>query len=251
MKEKIKDYSIEVIKKGYEYDEKEKCYKCIECDEAFFEGEIYPFEDRFYTAEKRMLKHMENSHGNRLISLLNLDKKLTTITDNQKEILTLMASGISDKDIAARFNLSASTVRHVRFSMKEKIKQAKVFIAISELVFGDDNLEKAIIPIHANATMVDDRYNITIEEEEEIIKKMFSSLNPLKLRTFATKEKRKLVILRRIVREIDKDKNYTEKELNSLLKEIYDDFVTLRRYLIEYGFMDRSRDGSSYWIKKS
>ncbi|HDR8220879.1 TPA: DUF2087 domain-containing protein, partial [Bacillus cereus] len=26
-------------------------------------------------------------------------------------------------------------------------------------------------------------------------------------------------------------------------------FVTLRRYLIEYGFLDRTDDGSQYWVK--
>ncbi|MBJ6950597.1 DUF2087 domain-containing protein, partial [Vibrio cholerae] len=29
----------------------------------------------------------------------------------------------------------------------------------------------------------------------------------------------------------------------------YPDFVTLRRYLIEYGFLDRTDDGSQYWVK--
>ncbi|WP_236719720.1 DUF2087 domain-containing protein [Neobacillus mesonae] len=34
-----------------------------------------------------------------------------------------------------------------------------------------------------------------------------------------------------------------------MLKSIYADFATIRRYLIEYGFMDRSKDCMKYWVK--
>lgn len=38
-----------------------------------------------------------------------------------------------------------------------------------------------------------------------------------------------------------------EREVNEILKGIYPDFASLRRYLIEYGFFERTRDGSAYW----
>ena len=44
-------------------------------------------------------------------------------------------------------------------------------------------------------------------------------------------------------------KIYGEKEVNQILKMVYEDYVTLRRYLIEYGFLDRKPDGSQYWLK--
>ena len=47
---------------------------------------------------------------------------------------------------------------------------------------------------------------------------------------------------------LDPKKKYTEKELNTILVESFDDYVTIRRYLIEYGFLDRKKDGSRYWI---
>lgn len=34
--------------------------------------------------------------------------------------------------------------------------------------------------------------------------------------------------------------------MNDTLKEIYEDFVTLRRYLIEYGFFTRDAHGHVY-----
>ncbi|GAU79798.1 DUF2087 domain-containing protein [Fusibacter sp. 3D3] len=249
MKPNYIDANIETLKNGYQYHADKGTYNCIECGAVYEEGEIFPYENRFFTAEKMIQHHIVHEHGQRLETLLSLDKKLTSITDNQKEILILMASGVSDKEIAKSLKLAPSTVRHMRFTMKEKAKQAKLFLALYELTFEAHPSSSDIVPIHAHATMIDDRYKITADEAKAILERAFISLEPLKLKTFSTKEKKKLVILRQIVSTLDPQKHYTEKELNVILKAIYPDYVTLRRYLIEYGFMDRSKDGSDYWLR--
>jgi hypothetical protein len=43
---------------------------------------------------------------------------------------------------------------------------------------------------------------------------------------------------------------YTEKEVNAIIKEVDDDYATLRRYLIDFDLMDRKIDGSQYWLKQ-
>lgn len=90
-------------------------------------------------------------------------------------------------------------------------------------------------------------FHITDEEREKIIKGAFQSLEPLVLRAIPPKQKKKAVVLGRIAEELEPGRRYTEKELNGFLKGIHPDFATLRRYLIEYGFMDRERDCSAYW----
>lgn len=42
---------------------------------------------------------------------------------------------------------------------------------------------------------------------------------------------------------------YTEKEVNALLKawSAYEDYVMLRRELVDYGFLCRTANGASYW----
>ena len=97
--------------------------------------------------------------------------------------------------------------------------------------------------------MVDERYQITIEEENTIISNIFSSLEPLKLKNLSPKEKKKIVILKKISSRFERERKYSEKEVNGILEDIYDDFATIRRYLIEYGFMDRTNDGKEYWLK--
>ena len=104
------------------------------------------------------------------------------------------------------------------------------------------------MPIHNHANYVDDRYLITEPERLRILENFFSSFNPLVLKTFSTKEKNKVVILTKIAEQYEKGKTYGEKEINQILKPIYEDYMTLRRYLIMYGFMERAKDGSKYWL---
>ncbi len=95
-----------------------------------------------------------------------------------------------------------------------------------------------------------DTFDMTPEEEEKILKNVFSSLEPLKLKVISSKAKKKAVIFKKIAEQFEKDKKYTELDVNSVLKQIYpDDYSTLRRGLIEMGYMDRESDGSEYWIK--
>ena len=43
---------------------------------------------------------------------------------------------------------------------------------------------------------------------------------------------------------------FTEAEVNDKLREFFDDHVFARRLLIEWGFLDRTPDGTSYWRLK-
>ncbi|WP_434060193.1 DUF2087 domain-containing protein [Peribacillus simplex] len=45
-----------------------------------------------------------------------------------------------------------------------------------------------------------------------------------------------------------KGKYYTEKEVNEVLKDIFDDFVMIRRYLIDYKLLNRNKEGTRYWV---
>lgn len=42
-------------------------------------------------------------------------------------------------------------------------------------------------------------------------------------------------------------RRYSEREVNAVLSSRYDDYSTLRRYLIDEGLLTRSPAGSAYW----
>lgn len=239
---------------GYFFDERCTAFVCVCCGKTFEIDEIFKHGDRFFTATRAIQIHIQNEHANRLNEMLNQDSKYLSLTDNQKELLGLFAAGLSDNDVAKQLNLSPSTVRHQRFMFREKAKSAKMYLAMWEMVsLGLTNNKNSgndkLLPVHIGAKMIDERYEITVEESKKIMDGVFYSADPLKLKVFSPKEKKKIVILRKIAEQFEKNKQYTEKEVNSILADIYEDYATIRRYLIEYGYMDRTKDGKAYWLR--
>ena len=250
----LENLTMQEIVQGYFFDQTRNAYVCIDCGMVFAVGEVYCLTERYFQAEPAMQMHQTAVHKNRLSELLAEDSKYLSLTENQKALLNLFGQGSSDNEAAKQLNVSPSTVRHQRFMFREKAKSAKIYLAVWQMVsLGMTNHKNRegsqLLPIHEGATMVDERYEITEAEAKKIIHAAFASLEPLQLKVFPVKQKKKLVILRLIAEQFEKNKKYTEKEVNNILAGIYDDFVSIRRYLIEYGFMDRVNDGSAYWLK--
>ncbi|WP_411348272.1 DUF2087 domain-containing protein [Paenibacillus sp. WLX2291] len=110
--------------------------------------------------------------------------------------------------------------------------------------------ESSIMPMQETATLVDDRYTMTQQENESILKRYFKDGLDGRLSEFPRKEKRKIIILRHLLQRFQRGRQYTEQEVNERLAAAFDDYATLRRYLIIYGFMDRQEDGRAYWVKE-
>lgn len=222
---------------------------CLHCGKTFEPDEVFPCGERYFTAEKAVRMHLETDHPDRFRELIDSGSKYLSLTDNQKELFLLFYSGMTDAEIAAQLGVSASTVRHQKFMFRERAKAARFYLAVWGMVEENKNKQAGLLPVHKGATMVDERYEITEEENKKILENVFKSLEPLKLKVFSPKEKKKIVILRKIAGQFEPGKQYTEKEVNAILKDIFDDYATLRRYLVEYGYMERTSDCRSYWLK--
>lgn len=60
-----------------------------------------------------------------------------------------------------------------------------------------------------------------------------------------------LIVLNFIVDAFAFDTNYTEKEVNTILRRFHVDTAALRRYLVDNELMARESDGTRYWrVKK-
>jgi len=62
------------------------------------------------------------------------------------------------------------------------------------------------------------------------------------------KPKKEIVVLRWLATKFQPGLHYTEKQVNAIVTEIHEDYATLRRNLVEYGFMRRERGGGDYWL---
>ncbi len=242
----IDNLNVTEIKRGYTVDAKSESLVCNYCGRAFLRGRIYSFEEELFDADHAIEQHIENEHGGRFKSLVELESPYKKLTDNQLELMRLFASGMGDDEISKQMGIASSTVRHQRFTFKERAKQAKLYLALYELTFESERVE-SIMRLPNNVQYVDDRFEITEEERQKLMKQLFCSLEPLKLKTFPPKAKKKVVILAAIAEKFERGRKYTEKEVNAIIKDIFDDYVTIRRFLIMYGHLDRTRDGSEYW----
>lgn len=69
-----------------------------------------------------------------------------------------------------------------------------------------------------------------------------------KITELPLKEKKWLVILRWLATQFQPGVRYTEKQVNAVLTAFHQDYATIRRSLVEYGFMRREIGGGDYWL---
>ena len=228
------------MKRGY--CQEDDYYQCLLCGEKIEKGIVYPCNNRFMDAWKYMEYHILKEHVSVFEFLASPDKKLTGLSEHQIKLASLFYNGMSDTEIQKEMNIgSASTIRNHRFALKEKEKQAKAFLVIMEL------LREKNKNFMSNSQQVE----TAKEEQSKVLAKYFPNGLNGKLKTFSMKEKSRIVVLENIAGNLQKDRKYSEKELNDILKDIYEeDFVAIRRYLVDYGFMDRDQGGREYWLKR-
>ncbi len=241
-----KEPTVSELKQGY--CQREGTLVCLACGQTFEEGAVYPVEGKLLQASRAIQQHLQSEHGGARRLIFD-EGRYNSLTENQKRLLELLSEGKSDKEVALETGVSPATVRRQRFSFREKAKQARLYLAQYESVFAKTaGLGGEIIPIHDNAHYVDERYVVTQEEKEKILASVFHSLSPLRLKNFPKKDKKKVVILAELAALFVKGQEYAEKEVNALLGEVYPDYATLRRYLVDYGFLKRTRGGEKYWL---
>ena len=239
--------TMEEMKKGFVYQSQTGCYTCLVCAEKFEKGRVYSLDGLLYDARAAVEIHISSRHASSFDFLLGLGKEYTGFTEQQSRLLKLFYAGLNDREISARLNLSLSTIRNYRFSFREKEKQAKLILAILGQL--DTTKKERFISFQPTARMVDQRYAITGEEYQKIISACFKEGPDGPLSHWPQKEKRRLAVLRQLMKKFEAGRQYTEKEINQKLLEAWPDYATLRRYLVEYGFLDRKPDGSRYWVK--
>lgn len=94
---------------------------------------------------------------------------------------------------------------------------------------------------------------ISVEEFVERLCRLGADRGP---RRFPKKRRDRHILMKSILMLFDSSRTYTEKEINSVLVEwkrevapaISTDHVTLRRFLVDYGNLERTADGRTYQV---
>jgi len=233
---------------GFRNEQEKGAFVCMYCGAAFEEGLVYPVAAGSAQAVRAAADHVETAHGGAFAALLA--KGNSGLPEVQEKVLRLLYEGKSDAEIAeALGGKSASTVRNHRFALRKREAEARTFLALIGLLDRRRPGTPRFVEYPAALSVKDERAMASQAEAEEIEARYLQVLpeGGIRLARWPKKQKEKLVLLRRIAELFRTDRRYAEKEVNAVLEKVWEDHVTIRRYLIEYRFLDRKSDGSEYW----
>ena len=143
--------------------------------------------------------------------------------------------------LSERLGLSASTIS---FHLK-KLMDANIVSCKKEQYYTVYNLNEEILTMNLKDLIKDNRNEEEVlnQREEEYKQRVIDSFFKYnKLKSLPVQNKKKQIVLEKIVESFERDRIYKEKEVNLIIADFHDDFCTIRRYLIGFGLMKR-KDG--------
>lgn len=168
---------------------------------------------------------------------------LKVIADESRlRILGLLAGGpLVGKDIAARLDLTPPTVSH----HMRKLVNAGIVTATSdaqmqryalntELLLDMRRASLGPVPQKADA----EEQDATAAYRAKVLRNFFDGE---RLKSIPAQRKQRVIVLQKLVERFDPGRTYPEREVNDLLRPAHDDVASLRRELVDYGFMTRER----------
>ncbi len=146
-------------------------------------------------------------------------------------------------ELAQLLNLKEPTVSHHLAELKElglvearaegnlRIYRlnTRVLETISKDIFAQPNLA-ALVP------------RSELSEDERILRTWVKNGRLVEI---PAQEKKKQVVVRWLADQIDPERRWTEREFNQWLAQFNEDYATLRRYLVDGGYM--TRENGIYW----
>ncbi|MBI1281883.1 MAG: metalloregulator ArsR/SmtB family transcription factor [Anaerolineaceae bacterium] len=178
--------------------------------------------------------------------------------ENRLKMIGLMSErAYTVSELAALFNLTEPTVSHHISKLhgagllRLKMEGNQRFYSINEkrlatlkaYVNGIEKLPSRAEKVKSNTSWIE-----ALDWNEADKKVLRDYTVDGRVPNLPSKVNKWLVILRWIATKFEPGKHYTEKQVNAILREINEDYATVRRYLIDYGYMRRELGGGDYWL---
>ncbi|MCC7024495.1 MAG: metalloregulator ArsR/SmtB family transcription factor [Thermomicrobiales bacterium] len=137
-------------------------------------------------------------------------------------------------ELAARLALTAPTISH----HMRKLADAGLVSAAADAQSRIYSL--CTEPLRAAAGTIADNGSSgdRASEEDAVLRAFFDGG---RLKQIPASRKKRVVVLRRLLELFAPGRDYSEREVNELLRSAHDDVASLRRELVDYGFMTRDR----------
>jgi hypothetical protein len=137
-------------------------------------------------------------------------------------------------EIADRLSLTPPTISH----HMRRLVAARLVDVAPEAQSRIYSLRTDAIRELSGSVLSDPGARPASEEENAVLRSFFDGP---RLRQIPASRKKRVIVLRRLLERFSPDRSYPESEVNDLLREAHDDVATLRRELVDYGFMVRDR----------
>ena len=159
---------------------------------------------------------------------------LKVIADETRlQILGLLASGPrTGKELAEALGLSAATVSH----HMRKLTDADIVSAAHDAQRVHYSLNASLLRDIRKAPASPDSGAGGRDERDKTLRNFFDGE---KLKSIPAKRKQRVIVLQKLLERFEPGRPYPEKEVNELLRQAHEDFATLRRELVDYGFLVR------------
>jgi predicted transcriptional regulator len=168
---------------------------------------------------------------------------------NRLKIVALLAVGErSVEDLAAKLDLTSSTVSH----HLARLSAIGLVSARAEGYYSIYRLEEGALAVMAHRLLKDETLpavaaDVELDVFDRKVLQTYLGADG-RIKAFPVQRKKDLVILRYVARVFEPRRRYSEKEVNAMLRRFSDDTARLRRYLVEFGFMQREGGGGAYWL---
>ena len=167
---------------------------------------------------------------------------------NRLKIVGLLAEKpYSVEELAVLLKLKPSTVSHhlARLSEAELVtSRAESYYSIYQL--DKKMLEEKSRSMFSQSELTNVAAEVDADAYDNKVVKDFSKRDG-SLKTLPSQRKKLEAILRHVVKAFEMEKRYTEKRVNEILSQYYEDTATLRRELVGFGLMKREGGGGEYW----
>lgn len=165
------------------------------------------------------------------------------------KIVALLAAGErSVEDLAASLGLTSSTVSH----HLARLSAIGLVSARAEGYYSIYRLEEGALAAMAHRLLSDETLpavaaDVALDAFDRKVLSTYLDADG-RIKAFPAQRKKELAILRHVVKAFEPRRRYSEKEVNAALHRFSSDTARLRRYLVEFGFMDRQGGGGEYWV---
>ncbi len=147
-------------------------------------------------------------------------------------------------ELAASLELSAPTVSH----HLGRLQEIGLVQAQAQQYYSVYSLQTDVLQAMARQVLSTEKLAEVAEgvDEDAFGKKVLKDyLEHGKLKTIPSQLKKRQVILRWLADKFEPGKEYPEKEVNTIIKQVHEDFATLRRELVDGKYM--MRKNGFYW----